>query len=153
MATRGIAVLIDNEHIHFGPSFNGDMFGEEFGGLGDEFMRKILDVENVVDFIKANNSFNKHNHGYDKIMSRYKGKFDLNDFLIEGQLVIPKIVDKTDYNDFVFIKNITDQDFICKFTGETDEGGFELDEFVCIHPGQVARFYFSDYEDSLSKED
>lgn len=56
MATRGTAMLITNKQVLFGPEFNGDMAPQ---ALGKSFSIGLSNVENNVDFIKFNNSFNK----------------------------------------------------------------------------------------------
>ena len=139
MATRGSAILITKNEVHFGPTFNGDMFESFKGGHIDEFANKISEVENEIDFIKANNSFNKHHHNYEKIMSRYNGKFPLNDFIDEnGELDYNKLF-KITCDDYIVIKNISDNTYSVNITGSDN------DELVHMFPTTTAVFNFSDF--------
>lgn len=91
MATRGTAMIIDEEFVNFGPEFNGDMYPE---GHGDNFIEKLSEVTNNTEFIIFNNRFNKYNFGYDKIMSCYQGKFNKNEFIKNDEYSIDLITQR-----------------------------------------------------------
>lgn len=100
-------MLITNEQVVFGPEFNGDMYPH---GFGDKFMKLVSEVKDNVEFIKMNNKFNKENHGYNKIMSRYQGKFSHEEISVDGVFSIDKIFDELWIcSDWTFIKNTSDK--------------------------------------------
>lgn len=137
MATRGTAILILNDVVLMGPEFNGDMYPERNGGHGDKFMKLLSDVNDNVEFIKMNNRFNKYEFGYDKIMSRYQGKYENEKFIVDNVYDVNKMV-KLDgkylvTSDWMFIKNKTDKNITLKDTKGKN---------VKLESGETIRLYF-----------
>lgn len=137
MATRGTAMLITNEEVLFGPEFNGDMAPK---ALGSRFMMDLSNVENNVEFIKMNNSFNKINHGYSNIMSRYQGKFKHDELKRDGEncLSMRKVYNELRItSDWIFIKNISNESIEIQVLDE-----LEREFIVTIEPSETIRVYF-----------
>lgn len=139
MATRGTAILILNDVVLMGPEFNGDMYPERNGGHGDNFMKLLSDVNDNVEFIKMNNRFNKYEFGYDKIMSRYQGKYENEKFIVDNVYDVDRMVKMDDEylvtSDWMFIKNKTDKHITLK-----DTSG----ENVRLESGETIRLYFGE---------
>lgn len=106
MATRGTAIIITDESINFGPEFNGDMYAH---GYGDEFMKKLSEVESNVDFIVFNNRFNKYNFEYDNIMSCYQGKYKHDELTNEKNILSMEKIYNIISSDYAFVKNISNK--------------------------------------------
>lgn len=107
MAIRGTAMIINEDTISIGPEFNGDMYPH---GHGDQFIKNLSEVTTPVEFVKFNNSFNKHNFGYDKIMSCYQGELENEEIIKDGKYSMNLIISKNGAwvtSDWLFIKNIT----------------------------------------------
>lgn len=137
MATRGTAMLITNEMVQFGPEFNGDMFPKNKGGLGCDFHKMISKVENTVDFIKTNNSFNKYNHGYSNIMGRYQGKFNHEDVMENEEYSMNKIVNEIRItSDYLFVKNASQNTIIFNLENSNKK--------ISVEPGGHFRTYFGE---------
>ena len=133
MATRGTAILIDNECVSVGPEFNGDMNPH---GYGDNFLKELSHVEDRTDFIIFNNRFNKHNFGYQGIMEKYKGKFNNEELKNNNYYDMNIITQKNGpwvTSDWIFIKNITNKQQKIK-----DLNG----KIVNIRKDETVRFYF-----------
>ena len=133
MATRGTAILIDNECVSIGPEFNGDMNPH---GHGDNFLRDLSQVEDRTDFIKFNNRFNKYNFGYQGIMKKYQGKFNNEELKSNNYYDMNLITQKNGpwiTSDWIFIKNITNKQQKIK-----DLNG----KIINIRKNETARFYF-----------
>ena len=133
MATRGTAILIDNEYVSVGPEFNGDMYPH---GHGDKFLKNLSQVEDSTDFIKFNNRFNKYNFGYQAIMKKYQGKFN-NEELKDNNYYDMNIITQKNgpwiTSDWIFIKNITNKQQKIK-----DLNG----KIINIRKNETIRFYF-----------
>lgn len=133
MATRGTAILIDNECVSVGPEFNGDMYPH---GYGDNFLQDLSQVEDITGFIKFNNRFNKYNFGYQGIMKKYQGKFNNAELKNNGYYDMNIITQKNGpwvTSDWIFIKNITNKQQKIK-----DLNG----EIINIRKNETIRFYF-----------
>ena len=133
MATRGTAILIDNECVSIGPEFNGDMNPH---GHGDNFLRDLSQVEDRTDFIKFNNRFNKYNFGYQGIMKKYQGKFDNEELKNNNYYDMNIITQKNSpwvTSDWIFIKNVTNKQQKIK-----DLNG----KIINIRKNETVRFYF-----------
>lgn len=133
MATRGTAILIDNECVSIGPEFNGDMNPH---GHGDNFLRDLSQVEDRTDFIKFNNRFNKYNFGYQGIMKKYQGKFNNEELKSNNYYDMNLITQKNGpwiTSDWIFIKNITNKQQKIK-----DLNG----KIINIRKNETVRFYF-----------
>ena len=133
MATRGTAILIDNECVSIGPEFNGDMNPH---GYGDNFLKELSHVEDRTDFIIFNNRFNKHNFGYQEIMKKYQGKFNNEELKNNNYYDMNIITQKNGpwvTSDWIFIKNITNKQQKIK-----DLNG----KIVNIRKDETVRFYF-----------
>lgn len=129
MGTRGTAIIIGENMTSFGPEFNGDMGPE---GFGNEFLQKLSEVENNVEFIKFNNRFNKYNFGYDKIMSSYQGKFDNKELMTNDDIISVECIMRKITSDWMFIKNITPNNIKL----ETRTG------IITIKKNETIRLYF-----------
>lgn len=139
MATRGTAMLITEDMVLFGPEFNGDM---DPRALGKSFFRDLAKVENNVEFIKFNNSFNKKNHEYSNIMSRYQGKFEHEEISENGKISMKNIYeDSIVTSDWIFIKNTSNK--VVTFA-VLDEDKDEID--VELKPNELTALYFGIYE-------
>ena len=133
MATRGTAILIDNECVSIGPEFNGDMNPH---GHGDNFLKELSHVEDRTDFIIFNNRFNKHNFGYQGIMEKYQGKFNNEELKNDNYYDMNIITQKNGpwvTSDWIFIKNITNKQQKIK-----DLNG----NIINIRKNETVRFYF-----------
>lgn len=133
MATRGTAVLIDENNVYLGPEFNGDMYPH---GYGDEFMKLLSEVTDHVDFIKFNNSFNKRNFQYDKIMSSYQGKLNHDDIKNDELFSMEKLYNIVT-SDWVFVKNVTNEKI--KFKVLKPNGD---EQILHVNPNQTFRVHF-----------
>lgn len=137
MATRGTAILILNDTVLMGPEFNGDMYPKRHGGHGDNFLNLLSEVNDNVEFIKMNNRFNKYEFGYDKIMSRYQGKHDNSEFIVDNMYEVDRMVKLDDKylvtSDWMFIKNKTDK----RITLNDTKGNN-----VRLESGETIRLYF-----------
>lgn len=141
MATRGTGIIITNETVNFGPSFNGDMHPT---GFGLDFFFALNEVQTDVDFIKLNNSFNKMNFNYEKIMSRYQGKIDFDELSTEGVLDFNKVF-KVTTDDWSYMKNLSDKTIELKLCEEKQVS-------IELHPGETAKFNFLRYIGKINNE-
>ena len=133
MATRGTAILINNECVAIGPEFNGDMYPH---GHGDNFLQELSKVENNTDFIIMNNRFNKYNFGYSGIMEQYQGKFENKELQNKDYYDMNIITQKNGpwiTSDWIFIKNVTDKQQKIK-----DLNG----NIINIRQNETIRFHF-----------
>lgn len=105
MATRGTAIIINDDMVNFGPEFNGDMYPH---GHGDDFMKTLATtVNDNKDFIIFNNRFNKYNFQYDKIMSCYQGKFNYDELTNDENVITIDKLFNIATSDYLFIKNLS----------------------------------------------
>lgn len=133
MATRGTAILINDDFISMGPEFNGDMHPH---GHGDSFLKLLSEVKTEDEFIIFNNRFNKHNFSYDEIIKSYQGKFEADVMKINDTYSINAITQKQGAwitSDWIFIKNATNKQIKTK-----DLNG----EIINVKSNETIRLYF-----------
>lgn len=141
MATRGTAILITNETVNFGPEFNGDMYPH---GNGNKFMELLSEVKNNIEFIKMNNSFNKENFGYDKIMSKYQGQIEPSVISENDVLSLSKMYKSfICTSDWFFIKNIKNETVSINSAGPNN-----TEIKIEIRPNETVRFEFGVFENN-----
>jgi len=129
VATRGTAIIIENNVITEGPEFNGDMYPH---GFGDYFINKLSKVNNLNEFNQFNNEFNLENFDYPASYIS-NTTYTPDELKNENMISIENICSRVT-SDWVFIKNLMDKSVCIEIEKEQ--------KYIIIKSLETVRFNF-----------
>lgn len=127
--TRGTLAIVSNDGLYISTEFNGDMY---LSGNGKDAIKCLETVDDIEDFDPAIREFNESHHKYDDEEMTCK-IYDSSKYLD-----MSKDYFDTWFSDYVFIKNISDEQIII-----TERKG----DLVKINPKEIVVFNFGKKED------